>query len=290
MKALARSALQTFGLLSLARRGRARCRDWTRVWQGPWHYFQDAIAGWRERLHYLRDQRRFRHAAGGVPIPPANLNFLVSGCTSVPAFVEVGQTVSACITAVLARNGHDLRDCRAILDFGCGCGRVIRYWKQLPAAIHGTDCHAEAIRWCTRNLPFGHFRVNQADPPLSYSANSFDFIYAISVFTHLDERRQHTWVAELARILKPGGLLLITTHGETCLHYVGAADVERFHCHELVVANPEQSGRNACGVFHPYEYVRDRLARNLTLCDFVPGKPGGCFPHDVYLLKKNPMA
>jgi len=50
-------------------------------------------------------------------------------------------------------------------------------------------------------------------PPLPYAAESFDVIYCLSVFTHLNETMQDAWLAELRRVLQPGGLLILTVHG-----------------------------------------------------------------------------
>lgn len=47
-----------------------------------------------------------------------------------------------------------------------------------------------------------------------YPAGYFDVAYCFSVFTHLNERMQNLWLLELKRILKPGGILLLTVHGE----------------------------------------------------------------------------
>ena len=51
-------------------------------------------------------------------------------------------------------------------------------------------------------------------PPLPYSDEAFDVIYCISVFTHLDDAHTRAWLRELKRVLRPGGVLLLTIHGE----------------------------------------------------------------------------
>ena len=58
------------------------------------------------------------------------------------------------------------------------------------------------------------FASNEPRPPTRYASNTFDVIYSISLFTHLDEASQNLWLAELARVLKPGGMLLTTIHGD----------------------------------------------------------------------------
>jgi hypothetical protein len=52
-------------------------------------------------------------------------------------------------------------------------------------------------------------------PPLRYPTGKFNLIYGVSVMTHLDEDYQRQWLLELKRITARGGLVLLTTHGDT---------------------------------------------------------------------------
>ena len=106
--------------------------------------------------------------------------------------------------------------CR-ILDFGCGCGRVIRYFHKLStgSSLYGTDIDTEATSWCQECLShIGEFTSNDVAPPLPFDAEFFDCIYSVSIFTHLPEDMQFAWLEELRRVTKRGGYLLLTTHGE----------------------------------------------------------------------------
>ena len=109
-----------------------------------------------------------------------------------------------------------------MMDFGCGCGRVTRHLKDLPGNVHGSDYNPHLVHWCAEHLPFGEFRTNDAEPPLPYDDDFFDFLYSISIFTHLDEPLQVPWMHELARVVRPGGLLLITVMGEDRLRSIPA--------------------------------------------------------------------
>jgi len=51
---------------------------------------------------------------------------------------------------------------------------------------------------------------NSLAPPLPYKASTFDFIYANSVFTHIQMEATPNWIAELRRVLRPEGVLIAT--------------------------------------------------------------------------------
>ena len=53
--------------------------------------------------------------------------------------------------------------------------------------------------------------MNPLHPPLVYPGEAFDLVYAFSVFTHLPESIQFSWMRELSRVLKAGGYLAIST-------------------------------------------------------------------------------
>ena len=164
---------------------------------------------------------------------------------------------------MLAKNGVEMRDFEALLDFGCGCGRVIRQWRSLAGTdLHGTDYNPYLIEWCRRHLPFASFTTNDLSPSLSYEDETFDFVYAISIFTHLDEPLQVPWMSELRRVTKPGGFLLVTLNGASKLErlgedQLGAEQRQRFAAGELVVLRAHLPGTTACAAFHPErDYVR----------------------------------
>jgi SAM-dependent methyltransferase len=103
-----------------------------------------------------------------------------------------------------------------ILDWGCGPARILRH---IPSALHsqpvqlyGTDYNQKTIDWCQEQFPHIHFISNQLLPPLNLKDNFFDAIYGISVFTHLSKESHYKWIKELHRIVKPGGILILTTH------------------------------------------------------------------------------
>jgi SAM-dependent methyltransferase len=230
-------------------------------------------------------------APDGLPIPPASLITLVAGIPDVSWFIKGGELATRSIVDTLEKNGIAVDDLKAILDFGCGCGRVTRHWRSLSSGrICGSDYNPELVDWCADNLDFAEFRVNDLTPPLSFEDATFDFVYALSVFTHLPEDLQAPWMQELARVLRPGGFLLFTAHGEHYLNELTPDEKERFKRGQLVVHYEEHAGTNQCGAFHPKKHVYDELARGFTVADFVAEGAKGNPYQDVYLLTKNPKA
>jgi SAM-dependent methyltransferase len=214
---------------------------------------------------------------------------------SAETWLRSGETDARLIRELVERNDGSLAEMEAILDFGCGCGRIARWWADLRRPqLFGCDYNGALIDWCQANLPFMTVQTNAAQPPLSFGSEAFDLIYAISVFSHLDKEPQRLWMRELRRLLKPDGLLLFTVHGNRFA--TGLPDKQRamFRRGELVIRSPYVSGTNTCSAFHPEAYVRQLLRTvGLELVEAVDedrsGTPNSLSPlplQDNYLARK----
>ena len=104
---------------------------------------------------------------------------------------------------------------KRVLDFGCGAGRTLRHFldEAERGELWGADIDASSIAWLEAKLcpPLRAMHCEDA-PPLALEGGSFDLIWAISVFTHLTDRSL-AWLAELHRLLRPGGLLMASYTG-----------------------------------------------------------------------------
>jgi SAM-dependent methyltransferase len=213
-----------------------------------------------------------RPRAFGGPIPPAGLRARVGGASR-DEFTLVGREGAATILRAFERCRDRRRDYPDWLDFGCGCGRLARWTSGAEPVIRlkGVDVDAAQIRWARRHLP-GDFSVMRPSPPLVFAPESLDVVYAISIFTHLDEREQCDWLAELARILRPGGLLVATTHGpelsRTCPGLT-AGNLATLDRTGFLAVDPGGTF-NERSTFHSRPYLESLWGRTLTPRLFEP--------------------
>lgn len=239
----------------------------------------------RQRTLAARTRGNERPASDGLPVPPAVLRLRVAGTGDFDWFLGSGERSAAGIRAALLRHGRSVDALNGTLDFGCGCGRVTRWWTGL-SGVQGCDVSAEAIAWCRSNLPFARFTVSGTVPPLPYADGAFEFVYALSVFTHLVEAQQVAWMNELRRILKPGGLLLITTHGTGYVSQLSVNGRARYDAGHLVVRWPGMAGLSLCAAFHPESYLRGAFSSGFEFLEFIPEIAPVYPPQDELLLRK----
>lgn len=220
----------------------------------------------REEWLTFRAQDEATAIADGLPLPPPRLRLLVDGRTGDgEAFLRLGAQMCDSIQAAVAAAGAPAGEMGAILDFGCGCGRVARHWAAVEGPeICGCDYNPDLVAWCAENLPHMRAARNELAPPTPYASGGFDLIYALSVFSHLDEELQRAWLAEFRRLLVPGGILVLSLLGEQMRHRLDRGEQQRFDRGEMIVQRPRMAGRNLCTVYHPRAYVTGAL-----LADFA---------------------
>jgi SAM-dependent methyltransferase len=244
----------------------------------------------RLREGWLAHRAHEREVVGadGLPVPPPRLRLLVDGRTGdAEAFQRLGAQMCDSIQAAAAAAGAPVERMRAILDFGCGCGRVARHWAAVEGLeIYGCDYNPDLVAWCVANLPNLRATRNQLAPPTPYVTGSFDLVYALSVFSHLDEVLQRGWLTEFRRLLRPGGLLVLSVLGERMRHRLSVEEQQRFDCGEMVVQRPRMAGRNLCTVYHPRPYVEGELLASFSeVRRFDLGSPSQVVLQDAYLAR-----
>ena len=160
------------------------------------HYFLQGVYEKRPGVMSEVERAVSAHLEDVRPFPPEYLRKRVHGDEEISLFMKIGRMIAfniySSISPLIALNKES-----AILDFGCGCGRIIRgFYKFFEKSnFYGTDIDDEAISWCQQQLSeIGNFFKNQISPPLPFADETFDFVYSVSVFTHLPEDMQFEWL------------------------------------------------------------------------------------------------
>jgi len=164
-------------------------------------------------------------------LPPPHLMIRVSGNADTGAYVQVGTRAAEHLMAAV--NTWSARPVKEVLDWGCGPGRVAVHLAGIGVSLRGCDIDAEAIAWCNEHVAAGRFDVTSLYPPLPYDDQSFDAILACSVMTHLQRRVQLRWLKDLARVLRPGGVLAASVHGQAAAEGFGVARIPGIDDHYL---------------------------------------------------------
>ena len=165
-----------------------------------------------------------------MPLPPAHLARRVGindPGDPLRSFEELGRSSREMILDLLPP-GWTFAGKR-VLDFGCGPGKVLRYFlaEAADGTFYGCDIDAPSIEWLERHLspPLEVF-VNEERPPLPFEDDRLDLVWAMSVFTHIVDAWSD-WLVELRRILNPGGLLIASFLGRgVCEQLTGEPWVE----------------------------------------------------------------
>lgn len=181
---------------------------------GYWTWLMST--GWRE-------ERRLREV---LPVPPRHLIRRVHGEADDDYFQESALSDGGNILTRLFAQGVELGPGKRVLDFGCGCARILRIFARFAdaAELHGIDIDREAIAWNRSAFDFMRFEIVDSAPPAPYPDGLFDTVHAYSVFSHLDRDLSRRWLAELRRISKPNATVILTVQGTHCARRFAEGD------------------------------------------------------------------
>jgi len=211
------------------------------------------------------------------PLPRAKLRARVGLTSSRAEFLSVGGLVARDMDAAIVK-ANGLAADESWLDFGCGSGRIARHFDQRgrPSVLAGLDVDADAVSWCARFLK-GSFKPVNARPPAPFADGSFDVAYSVSVFSHLDEEPQLAWLAEIHRLLRARGLLVVSTHSPslTWTRPDLTAEQSRRLDETGFLFAPGQGRFNDDSAFHSEAYLRGAWTRHFELVAFSAGGLAG---------------
>lgn len=196
----------------------------------------------------------------------------------------------------------------SILDLGCASGRVSRHFciqSRIPE-VWGTDVNRRHIRWLCQYMPTNMKPCFiPAMPVLPLGDQSVDAVTAFSVFTHIDTF-ETAWLAEIRRVLRPGGMCYLTVHNEDTWRAMRNLDSSNRLVRSMIetgqfrmemldgplpadrlVYRFAETGPYRSQVFHSNRYLERTWGRFFDIQDILPGH------HDrqsVVLMTRPPQA
>jgi SAM-dependent methyltransferase len=104
-----------------------------------------------------------------------------------------------------------LADAR-VLDFGCGWGRLTRFFARdvTPGSLFGCDPVEDILDVCRQLRVPAHLARCDFVPERLPFEERFDLVFAFSVFTHISEAAHEACLRAIHAALNPGGLLIVT--------------------------------------------------------------------------------
>lgn len=234
------------------------------------------------------DNRLFLSKNDSFIAPPLWLAYDAYGHTNWKSYYESGFVHANFFSELILRNTHS--NTLKVLDWGCGPGRLIRHMPKLLGSrnplIYGCDYNHKTIDWCRSTLKTIHFEKNQLTPPLPFETQLFDVVYGLSVFTHLSEAMHFEWIQELKRILKPGGILILTTHGDIYRDKLLNHEKIVYDSHNLVAREGVKEGKRCYTTFHPPQFIKEKLFKEWTILEHITNAISHNISQDVWVLRR----
>ena len=99
----------------------------------------------------------------------------------------------------------------AALDVGCGIGNIHAALEPHFAALHGIDISLRALDVARSTHPRVEYRAYEG-LEFPFEAGTFDFVFAICVLHHVSPKEWRRFVGEMARVARPGGVVVVVEH------------------------------------------------------------------------------
>lgn len=100
---------------------------------------------------------------------------------------------------------------RTILDVGCGVGLMSKFVSEHFDTVHGIDIAPGVVERAAEQCPSGDFQLYDG-ASIPFEDNAFDVVFIVCVMHHVPPDQWTSLTAEMARVLKPGGMLFVFEH------------------------------------------------------------------------------
>jgi SAM-dependent methyltransferase len=236
-------------------------------------------------FRYRRSNRQFREKNPALALPPPFILYESFGKLDYASYYHGGRESAEYIISLIGRH-IGFREAR-ICEWGCGPARLLRHFPELLAgespSLYGADYNSRTIAWCGRSIPGIEFRENRLMPPLDFPDDFLDAVYCVSVFTHLSPGAQNAWLGECLRVVRPGGIFLLTVPGDACRGALTGQEQHAYSHSGCVIRGAVTEGKRTYTAYHSPQYMREVFLKGLSVAEHIPGENRA---QDIWIIRK----
>lgn len=248
--------------------------------------FNQLLFRWQQ-LKYAGINRRFRKQNPGIPLPDA-YTLYESYQLNYRKYIEDGELTAS---EILDSIKNHLPANPSILDWGCGPARITRHLKTFctDAMVTGSDTNSSTIDWNNQHINGVDFVLQYHEPPLPFTNNQFNLIIGFSVLTHIPANAQRGWLTELYRILQPGGMAWLTTHGNHLIQKLSGVKKQAVRVQGIYSTDYPVTGHRMMTTYHEPEIFKKILEEKFKLIAHFDGAtyPEKAGRQDLWIIRRN---
>jgi SAM-dependent methyltransferase len=125
---------------------------------------------------------------------------------------ELFTQIKADLVVEVARRRIGEPESLRALDVGCGPGNTDRFLEDTFRELHGVDVSERMVEQATAANPWASYRQYQAGDPIPHADDEFDLTFTICVVHHVPPEAWPGFIAEMARVTRPGGIAAVFEH------------------------------------------------------------------------------
>jgi SAM-dependent methyltransferase len=158
-----------------------------------------------EMMRFTREFWEWRHHLRPMQAPSDALY----------TYLVAGDRMTGEVEGVLRDHGRELARLDSFLEFACGYGRFTRFLvtRLDPSRVTVADIDPAAVDFVRETFGVSGFYSTQSADDLG-DQGPFEVVFVASLFSHLGIEHWRAWLQRLYRLLAPGGLLILSTHGD----------------------------------------------------------------------------
>jgi SAM-dependent methyltransferase len=207
--------------------------------------------------------------------------------TWVGYYFEDGARSAARFTELLHKYCAQLERKPQVLEFASGYGCVTRHLaRDHNIELESCDIHVEAVDFLRRIIGV-HALPSEASPEAVSFPHQYDFVFALSFFSHMPIATWTRWLVRLIQSVRPGGVMAFTTHGLASRALHGNPEIPATGFWFVAASEQSDLSKHEYGSTIVTESFVRRTIENIPAVELVETRLGYWWQHqDLYVIRK----